>query len=218
MLKTRLRYSKTGKAKYVSHLDLMTLMRRAFLRSGFRLKYSEGFNPHPYISVALPLPVGCGSVCELMDIGLADDERQEEIAGRVNAMLPEGFAVREAYRSGRKFSDIAWIEIRGVFNYSDGAPQSAAERLTELFSGGNIIIKKKTKRGFTEFDAAPHIKDTIFSGGSDITMTAKISAQNPTINTADILSILDTGDSFLKPDHSSFTRMEIFDENIKIFR
>ena len=70
MSKIRLLYSKTGKAKYISHLDLMATMRRALLRAGIELKYSEGFNPHPYMSVALPLPVGCSSICELIDIGI----------------------------------------------------------------------------------------------------------------------------------------------------
>ena len=63
----RLRFCKTGKAKFISHLDLIATMRRALLRSGIRLVYSEGFNPHPYISSAIPLSVGCGSLCEALD-------------------------------------------------------------------------------------------------------------------------------------------------------
>jgi len=64
----RLQFSKVGKARFISHLDLMSTMRRALLRAGVSLKYSEGFNPHPYMSVALPLPIGCASVCEFMDV------------------------------------------------------------------------------------------------------------------------------------------------------
>ena len=63
----RLLFEKTGDAVYISHLDLMRTMTRAFLRAGCRLKYSEGFNPHPNISIALPLSVGCEILCELMD-------------------------------------------------------------------------------------------------------------------------------------------------------
>ena len=53
--KLRLRFSKTGRAVYISHLDLMQTMQRAFSRAGFALKYTEGYNPHPLISIALPL-------------------------------------------------------------------------------------------------------------------------------------------------------------------
>ena len=74
MNKWRIVFSKTGMGKYISHLDLMHTMQRVFLRSGHRLKYSEGFNPHPIVSIALPLSVGHASVCELMDFSLLDDE------------------------------------------------------------------------------------------------------------------------------------------------
>ncbi|MBR0161183.1 MAG: DUF2344 domain-containing protein, partial [Oscillospiraceae bacterium] len=67
MDKLRLRFEKTGRAVWISHLDLMTTMQRAFSRAGYELQYSEGFNPHPLISILLPLSVGAGSVCELMD-------------------------------------------------------------------------------------------------------------------------------------------------------
>ena len=58
MDKMRLRFEKTGRAIYISHLDMMRTMQRVFARAGLELKYSEGFNPHPQISIALPLSVG----------------------------------------------------------------------------------------------------------------------------------------------------------------
>ncbi len=56
--KLRLRFEKTGRAIYISHLDLMRTMQRVFLRADCPLKYSEGFNPHALISILLPLSVG----------------------------------------------------------------------------------------------------------------------------------------------------------------
>ena len=53
MDKLRLRFEKTGRAVWISHLDLMHTMQRAFSRAGYALKYSEGFNPHPVISILL---------------------------------------------------------------------------------------------------------------------------------------------------------------------
>ena len=67
MDKLRLRFEKAGKAIYISHLDLMRVVQRVFLRAGVPLRYSEGFNPHPLISICLPLSVGTESFCELMD-------------------------------------------------------------------------------------------------------------------------------------------------------
>ena len=56
--KLRLRFEKSGRAVYISHLDLMRTMQRTFKRAGYALKHSEGFNPHPIISILLPLSVG----------------------------------------------------------------------------------------------------------------------------------------------------------------
>lgn len=56
MAKHRIAFSKEGKARYISHLDLMRTMQRAFLRAGIRIQHTEGFHPHPYISMPLPPP------------------------------------------------------------------------------------------------------------------------------------------------------------------
>ena len=50
MREIRIRFSKTGQAKYISHLDINRVFSRAFLRTGLNLWYTEGFNPHPYMS------------------------------------------------------------------------------------------------------------------------------------------------------------------------
>jgi len=218
MTKIRLRYSKTGKAKYISHLDLMATMRRALLRAGVALKYSEGFNPHPYMSVALPLPVGCGSSCELMDVGLADGAWYGDLPGLVTAKLPEGLEVFEAYAPSRKFSEIAMIGISGAFHYDGGPPAGACERLSERFAAGTVVISKKTKRGVSDIDIAPHVRDISFFGDSTINMTARVSAKDPSINPGDILGALGSGFEALKPDYAAFARTELYDANMKIFR
>ena len=60
----RVWFHKTGPIRYISHLDLMRTMTRAIRRSGIDLWYTEGFNPHPYMTFALPLSLGMQSVCE----------------------------------------------------------------------------------------------------------------------------------------------------------
>ena len=218
MTKIRLRYSKTGKAKYISHLDLMATMRRALLRAGIALKYSEGFNPHPYMSVALPLSVGCGSFCELMDVGLADGEGASGLPGLVTAKLPEGLEVFEAYAPTRKFCEIAWIGIDGTFHYDGGPPPDVCERLSERFAAETVVIAKKTKRGVSDIDIAPHIRDMGFFGDGAISVAARISAQSPSISPDDIMNALGGGFEGLKPDFAAFARTGLFDANMKIFR
>ena len=148
--KLRLRFSKTGKAKYISHLDLMATMCRALLRSGIKLKYSEGYNPHPYMSFALPLSVGDASMCELLDFGITDELSPEDLPAVISAALPEGLEILEAYTPQRKFSGIAWVALAGEMHY-DVTPPGVAERLMERLNSNSIMIAKKTKGGRPPF-------------------------------------------------------------------
>ena len=213
MYKIRLRYSKTGKAKFISHLDLMSVMRSAFLRAGIGLSYSKGFNPHPYMSVALPLPVGCGSICELLDVGLTDD-----VIPDINSItLPEGIAIEKAYKPVRRFSEIAWVEISGILHYDKSVDNDIINKLENSFAGDNIIISKRTKREQKDINIAPFIKNVKFSANeikSDVTMTAMISAVNPTLNTVDLLNALDKTQT---PVHNDMKRIDIYDSGMLLF-
>ena len=216
--KLRLRFSKTGKAKYISHLDLMTTMRRALLRSGVELSYSGGFNPHPYMSAALPLPVGCGSVCELMDVGTVGDYATDMLPEIITAALPEGLQILEAYAPERKFAGIKWLELNGRLFYDSSTQLGASNRLTERFRADSIVIQKKTKRGVADIDIVPFIRDPVFSESDGMTFTVLVSAQNPTISPENLIGALDDADIALKPDFAMFTRIEIFDEEMNVFR
>ena len=101
MDKLRLKFSKTGRAVYISHLDLMRTMQRVFSRAGVPLKYSEGFNPHAKISIILPLTVGTASLCEYMDFALAEDRDLAALPETLNAYMPEGIRALEAYEAPR---------------------------------------------------------------------------------------------------------------------
>ena len=70
--KIRLEFYKKGRMKYISHLDLIRTMTGALGRSEIPVYYSEGFNPHPKMVFALPLSVGCESICEYLDIKLLE--------------------------------------------------------------------------------------------------------------------------------------------------
>ena len=91
MLKCRLLFEKTGRAKYISHLDLMHSLQRVFVRAGVPIVHTQGFNPHPYMVIALPLSVGAESFCEIMDIELENtDIPLSDIPAVLNKTLPDG--------------------------------------------------------------------------------------------------------------------------------
>lgn len=215
----RLRFSKTGRAIYISHLDLMRTMQRAFFRAGLKLKYSEGFNPHAQISFALPLSVGTASCCELMDFRLSEFMSLTEIPFLLNKVLPEGISVLEAYEPQTKFKDIKWLDVDGAFEYDGRSADDKVSGLMDFFSQNSIIIPKKNKSGISEVDIAPSIKSIEFdSSGSFVRLKAIVSAQNPTLNPELLVSALEHLAPELAPDFGAFTRTQLYDCDMNIFR
>lgn len=219
MDKLRLRFSKTGRAVYISHLDLMHTMQRAFSRAGYELKYSEGFNPHPQISIALPLSVGAASLCEIMDFKLKGDADLAELPAKLSAVMPEGISVSEAYEQERKVAEIKWLQIEGLFEYDDRDVKIMAAELEKFYSQDEIVISKKTKRGMGETDIRPAIKSIEFIPmGEGVKVQAIISAQEPTLNPELLADALRQKAQGIAPDFARFTRIETFDANMEIYR
>jgi len=219
MDKLRLRFSKTGRAVYISHLDLMHTMQRAFSRAGYALKYSEGFNPHPQISIALPLSVGAASRCELMDFKLREDADLAQLPGRLTAVMPEGIEILEAYEPERKTAALKWLQVEGVFEYDARDPAAMAEALRAFYEQDSIVITKKTKRGMGETDIRPGIRSIAFQAGADsVSVAAVVSAQEPTINPELLAEALRQKAPELAPDFAKFTRLETYDADMRIFR
>lgn len=219
MDKLRLRFSKTGRAVYISHLDLMRTMQRAFLRAGYALKYSEGFNPHPQISILLPLSVGCGSVCELMDFALTESPDLDELPRRLTLALPEGIRALEAYAPETKAKQLKWLEIEGRFEYDGRGIAEMAAGVNAFFARESIVIRKKTKRGEGESDIAPAVKSFRAESREDaVRVHALVSAQEPTLSPGLLPSALRQLAPELAPDFAEFTRLETYGENMSVFR
>ena len=219
MDKLRLRFQKTGRAIYISHLDLMHTMQRAFSRAGYELKYSEGFNPHPQISIALPLSVGAGSLCEIMDFKLKADPDLSELPARLSAALPEGITVTEAYEPERKVALLKWLAVEGVMEYDERDPGEMARALTDFYAADSIVITRKTKRGMGETDIRPGIREITFEPSDRAVLVKEvISAQEPTINPELLAEALRQQKPEIAPDFAKFTRIETYDAEGKVYR
>ena len=219
MNKLRMRFSKTGRAIYISHLDLMATMQRALSRAGSRLQYSEGFNPRPQISIALPLSVGTASRCEIMDFRLLEEVDITLLTARLNATMPEGITVLEIYEPTRKNAELKWLAVEGLFEYDERSVDIIQEQLAAFFARPSIVIEKKTKRGFGEVDIRPAIREIAFTAGEDgVHVSAVLSAQDPTLNPDLLPAALRALAPEIAPDFAKFTRVETYDAEMMVFR
>ena len=219
MDKIRLRFKKTGRAVYISHLDLMHTLQRSFSRAGYELKYSEGFNPHPQISIALPLSVGAASYCEILDFKLKADADLENMPAALTAAMPEGIEAIEAYEPARKASEIKWLSIEGIMEYDERDIYEMRDALERFYSAEEIVITKKTKRGMGETDIKPAIRELAFEPADDgVKVKAVISAQEPTLNPDLLVDALRQKCPEIEPNFAKFTRLETYDAAGEIFR
>lgn len=93
MQRLRVKFCRGEELKFISHLDITRLWQRTFVRAGIPLAYSQGFNPHPQISLAAPLPVGVTSQAELMDIYCIKNVSPPYFTQAVNRELPGGISI-----------------------------------------------------------------------------------------------------------------------------
>lgn len=145
MREVRLRFSKTGRLKYISHLDINRAMSRALKRAQIPLWYTEGFNPHPYMSFSLPLSLGVESLCESVDLRIIGDITNDEIKNRLNNVLPQDIKIVDVYDDFRDNSEIVYSDYVYKFEFKDN--EAAFEKIKNVLSSDEIIALKKGKQG-----------------------------------------------------------------------
>ena len=217
----RLLFEKTGSSIWMSHLDLMRLFQRAFKRANLPLKHTQGYNPRPSVSIALPLSVGVDSVCELLDFDLDGVSVPcDEITERLNKALVSGVKVHKTYPDGRKLRDLALLDCTVTLEYDGGVPEGAEAAIRELFSRESVIVTKKSKNGMVDQDIIPMIRkmEVIGENAHTILLKARICCQNPTLNPAQLTAAIGVYLQEYIPDFTKCSRMEIYDAQEEIFR
>ena len=214
-------FEKTGNAVYISHLDLMRLFQRAFKRAGFHLTHTQGYNPRPSVSIALPLSVGVESYCELLDFELEGEPVScEEIMVKLNEVLVEGVKVRSVYENGGKIRDLALLDCTVYLEYDQGISDCMITDLEQLFSRASLLMEKKSKNGVTEQDIVPMIRNIRFVKEDEHTLCihARVCGQNPTLNPAQMVAAIERYLHHYKPDFARYCRNEIYRNDEVIFR
>jgi radical SAM-linked protein len=152
-VKVRLRFSKLGRVRWISHRDVARVWERALRRAGIPVAYSAGFSPHPLLSFGLALPTGSESVAEYFDVTLAQELDPAELAARLDPGLPDGVAVMAAavLEPGtpslqQEVTACTWvIDVPGV------APAEVSEAAGRVLAADSLPVRRMRK-GRTEVD------------------------------------------------------------------
>lgn len=156
MRNVRLIYKKQGRAKYISHLDMNRLFSRVLKRSGLPAWYTEGFNPHIFVTFALPLSLGYISEYDICDFRLTDESFPLEKATEIlREAMPESIEVVNIIEPKMKVKELSFAEFTA---YIDCTPENG-DKLKAFLEADEIIVDKTTKRKqLKSFDVKPKIK------------------------------------------------------------
>ena len=217
----RILFTITGDAVWMSLLDLMRVFQRAFKRAGLPLTHTQGYNPRPSVSIALPLSVGVESQCELLDFELDGESVPcEQITQRLNAVLVPGVQVLQTYENGNKLKELSLLRVELTMEYDHGVPAEAGEGIQNLFQRATLTVEKKGKNGPVQQDIIPMIRSFELrqSDANTMVMDALICCQNPTLNPAQMVAAITNYLPQYAPDFTKCRRMEIFTDQEKQFR
>ncbi|MBQ8767162.1 MAG: DUF2344 domain-containing protein [Clostridia bacterium] len=156
----RMSFKKTGMAKFISHLDTVRCITRAMKRANVPIWFTEGFNPHAFLTFAMPLSLGFESLCETVDFRLMEKVDLKELAERVNNALPVDITVKEIYIPEMSPNDIRWAEYKIIFNNPD---KLLLEKAESILSADEIFVMKKGKQGRKKVEKEVNIKEHIKS-------------------------------------------------------
>ena len=166
-----LKYGRDDRVKFISHLDFVRCFHRAVRRSPLNFEYSQGFNPHPVMTIAQPLPVAVTSECEYMKVGLVTGLSESEIVSALNTAMPPGFMFYAAKQVFAKEIDLTKINMA---EYIVEVECPAAGDVRTIMSEPELIVPKKTKSGVKDSDIRPHVFEAEDLGYKDGIQTLRL--------------------------------------------
>ena len=216
----RMSFQKTGMAKFISHLDTVRCITRAMKRACVPIWFTEGFNPHAFLTFAMPLSLGFESLCETVDFRLLEDVDLNELKERLNDALPVDITVKEIYVYETSSDVIRWAEYKIIFNNPD---KLLLEKAESVLSADEIMVMKKGKQGRKKVEKEVNIKEHIKSfelnneDGKLILNTVLSSGTSININPMLLIGAL-TKDTETDEQDVDVIKIESYTESMEIFR
>lgn len=163
-MKILCKFTKLGYLKFISHLDLADLFQRTLFQNKVDVKFSEGFNPHPRMSIAYPLPLGIESNSEYMEIYLNSKIDLKDFLIKMNERLPQGIKIVEAkYDDDESISNkvksvVYAFKLLNTF-YDKNKDIDLAKELNKINDMNDVEIERKRKKGKKRIFVKENAKD-----------------------------------------------------------
>jgi radical SAM family uncharacterized protein/radical SAM-linked protein len=169
-LSYRLRFTKLGTQRFISHLDLVRLLPRIFRRAGVALAYSRGFHPKPILVFSPALTLGFGSLAEYLDVVSTEELEPAELLLRLNRASPDGIRFEAAARLEPGDSPLS--RVIDACDYRAALPadldlQAVEARARSIASGERVVIRREREGVTRELDITAAILKAVPSSAPE---------------------------------------------------
>ena len=179
----RLKFSKMGKGRFLSHLELLSVISRALRRADITMRYSEGFHPLPRIVLGPALPVGFESRAEYMDLDIHGDLDCGELSKVLNREFPEWLKVLESGEIPLKFPSISdsivsisyLVSLAGLELDAFKIAERVQRSLTSFLHKADNYIEVKHKSGSSRIDLKQWVEAVQLKGDTSVEIFIKMS-------------------------------------------
>jgi len=191
----RLRYTKRGKIRWISHRDVARALERAFRITQLPLAFTEGFSPRPKVSFGLALSTGHESEAEYLDLVFAEDFDLESLSVSLTEALPEGMAVTGAAPLAERapalqeaVTAVVWrVEPAGA----DGSPVDASQlavHIERALALPALPTSKRRKGRDAEEDVLPFIRRCEIRDTNPVSVEMELITQPRSVKPGDVFS------------------------------
>lgn len=154
--KVRVRYSKTGLTRFLSHLDIIRVFSRSAKLAKIPLVYSQGIRRNPKISYGSPLPIGISSIAEYLDLEV-EIGREVDLQNQFNQFLPDGLQILQYREIHNKVPALAAVINRATYEAHLTPDVNPEAWITDWLAKSEIMIKRETKDGSRDLNVRPYV-------------------------------------------------------------
>lgn len=218
MKNVRIWFKKDNECRFISHLDLNRVMLRTVFRAKLPIWYTEGFNPHPFITFPLPLSLGFRGEAECMDVRFLDEDFDlSKVADIMNSYLPDGIRVYDATESKMKPGDIAFARFSAKLCSDELSDSELKAKLCELMLLDEFLVPKKTKSGIKDVNVAEYLKLIEINPDTE-NLSISVTLPAGSTNNVNIQLLITALENYVESDvYFEITRHGIFNKEMKPF-
>jgi len=145
----RVHYRKTGRLRWLSHLELLRALERSVRRAGLEYAVTQGFNPHMKVAFGPALPVGTAGENEYYDVWLTRYTVASEVLARLQRTTPQDIAPLDARYVGESDPSLGASITIAVYRVAVTGKESSASQvrkaLESLVGSGSLTVHRKGK-------------------------------------------------------------------------